>query len=74
MITKIKLGYVPTRRGIFSAPDVIKYRGLTAKRLQELGIGFVDIMDISKEGLFLPYCNFGTEYKDTLPPRTFTVK
>ena len=27
---KIKLGFVPTRRSIFSAPDAIKYRGLTA--------------------------------------------
>ena len=25
---KIKLGFVPTRRSIFSAPDAIKYRGL----------------------------------------------
>ena len=24
---KIKLGFVPTRRSIFSAPDAIKYRG-----------------------------------------------
>ena len=85
MTTKIKLGYAPTRRSIFSAPDAIKYRGLTAKRLQELGIEFVDITDINKEGLlydendrlkivekfrkekidglFLPHCNFGTEYE-----------
>ena len=85
MTTKIKLGYAPTRRSIFSAPDAIKYRGLTAKRLQELGIDFVDITDINKEGLlydendrlkivekfrkekidglFLPHCNFGTEYE-----------
>ena len=25
---KITLGYVPTRRSIFSAPDALKYRGL----------------------------------------------
>lgn len=48
---KIKLGYVPTRRSIFSAPDSIKYRGLTADRLTELGIDFVDITDINEEGL-----------------------
>ena len=36
----IKLGYAPTRRSIFSAPDAIKYRGLTADRLKELGIDF----------------------------------
>ena len=26
---KIKIGYAPTRRSIFSAPDAVKYRGLT---------------------------------------------
>ena len=81
----IKLGFAPTRRSIFSAPDAIKYRGLTAKRLAELGVEFVDITDINAEGLlyddadrikiaekfrnagidglFLPHCNFGTEYE-----------
>ena len=34
----IKLGYAPTRRSIFSAPDAVKYRGLIADRLRELGI------------------------------------
>ena len=80
----IKLGYAPTRRSIFSAPDAIKYRGLTRDRLEELGVSFVDIDDINPEGLlyddkdigpilekfrreqvdglFVPHCNFGTEY------------
>ena len=82
---RIKIGYAPTRRSIFSAPDAIKYRGLTADRLKELDIDFVDITDINEEGLlyndadmykiaekfkaekidglFLPHCNFGTEYE-----------
>lgn len=82
---KIKIGFAPTRRSIFSAPDAVKYRKLTAKRLQELKIDFVDITDINEEGLlycdedrlkiaekfkqervdglFLPHCNFGTEYE-----------
>lgn len=81
----IKLGFAPTRRSIFSAPDARKYRELTADRLHELGIDFVDITDINPEGLlyddadrikiaekfkrekvdglFLPHCNFGTEYE-----------
>jgi L-fucose isomerase-like protein len=81
----IRLGYAPTRRSIFSAPDAIKYRGLTADRLKQLGVDFVDITDINSEGLlyndedmlkiaekfkqekvdglFLPHCNFGTEYE-----------
>ena len=48
---KIKLGFAPTRRSIFSAPDAVKYRGRTAKRLEELGVDFVDITDINEEGL-----------------------
>lgn len=81
---KIVLGFAPTRRSIFSAPDAVKYRGLTAERLRELGVEFVDIDDINEEGLlyseedrlkilekfraagvdglFLPHCNFGTEF------------
>ena len=81
---RIVLGFAPTRRSIFSAPDAVKYRGLTAERLRELGVEFVDIDDINEEGLlyneedrlkilekfraakvdglFLPHCNFGTEF------------
>lgn len=80
----IRIGFAPTRRSIFSAPDAVKYRGLTADRLRELDVDFVDIDDINAEGLlydendrlhildkfraagvdglFLPHCNFGTEY------------
>lgn len=79
------MGFAPTRRSIFSAPDALKYRNLTADRLRELGVEFVDITDINEEGLlyndedrikiaekfkrekvdglFLPHCNFGTEYE-----------
>jgi L-fucose isomerase-like protein len=75
----------PTRRSIFSAPDAVKYRKLTAKRLTDLGIDFIDITDVNSEGLlydetgrkkiaakfksaeidglFIPHCNFGTEYE-----------
>ncbi|MDO5143490.1 MAG: L-fucose/L-arabinose isomerase family protein [bacterium] len=80
----IKIGFAPTRRSIFSAPDAVKYAGLTREKLRELHVEFVDIDDINKEGLlyddadlpaiiskfrsagvdglFLPHCNFGTEY------------
>ena len=49
---RIKIGCLPTRRSIFSAPDAIKYANLTRKRLEELGIEFVDITDVNEEGLF----------------------
>lgn len=51
MSAHIKLGFVPTRRSVFSAPDALKYRDLTAQRLTELGVDFVDIKDINAEGL-----------------------
>ena len=80
----IKIGFAPTRRSIFSAPDAVKYANLTRSRLKELDVDFVDITDINDEGLlyseddmkkiaerfkaekvdglFVPHCNFGTEY------------
>jgi len=51
--TEIKLGYAPTRRSIFSAPDAIKYRGLTKERLLELGVSFVDIDGPYTKGTYL---------------------
>lgn len=50
----MKLGFAPTRRSIFSAPDAIKYANLTREKLKELGVKFVDITDINEEGLL--YC------------------
>jgi L-fucose isomerase-like protein len=47
----IRLGYAPTRRSIFSAPDALRYRGLTRDRLLELGVDLVDIDGINSEGL-----------------------
>ena len=80
----VRLGFAPTRRSIFSAPDAVKYANLTRTRLSELGIEYSDITDINSEGLlyddrdlpaiiekfrtekvdglFIPHCNFGTEY------------
>lgn len=81
---RIVLGYAPTRRSIFSAPDARKYRKIITEKLEELDVEFVDIDDINKkgllfdeddrlkvlkkfqdagvDGLFLPHCNFGTEF------------
>ncbi len=49
---KVKIGFAPTRRSIFSAPDAIKYANLTREKLKEFEIEFVDITDINEEGLF----------------------
>lgn len=50
-MTKVRLGFAPTRRNIFSAPDAVKYANLTRDRLRELGVEFIDINDISEDGL-----------------------
>ena len=48
---KIKLGFAPTRRSIFSAPAAVEYANLTRKKLEEMGVEFVDIDDIAEDGL-----------------------
>mgnify|MGYP004642797813 FL=1 len=48
---KIKLGLAPTRRAIFSAPAAMEYADKTRSRLKELGVEYVDINDISEDGL-----------------------
>ncbi len=48
---KIKIGYAPTRRSIFSSADAKKYRDLIADKLRDLEVEFVDINDINAEGL-----------------------
>ena len=48
---KVILGLTPTRRSIFSAPDAVKYADLTREKLRDLRIEFVDITDISEDGL-----------------------
>ena len=53
----IKIGFAPTRRSIFSAPDAVKFANLTRDRLKELGVEFVDIDDINEEGLLYQECD-----------------
>ena len=50
-MAKVVIGFAPTRRSIFSAPDAVKYADLTRNRLKELGVEFIDINDISDDGL-----------------------
>lgn len=80
----VKIGFAPTRRSIFSAPDAVKYSNLIREKLEKLGVEFVDIKEFNDDGLlyadedviraaekfkkekvdgiFVPHCNFGTEY------------
>ena len=47
----IVVGLAPTRRSIFSAPAAVEYANLTRSKLREMGVEFVDIDDISADGL-----------------------
>jgi len=48
---KIKIGLAPTRRTIFSIEDALKYKKLIQKKLDEMGVEYVDIDDVNEEGL-----------------------
>lgn len=48
----IKIGFAPTRRSIFSAPDAVKYANLTRERLKELGVEFVDTQTSTRRVCF----------------------
>ncbi|MDQ0360184.1 L-fucose/L-arabinose isomerase family protein [Breznakia pachnodae] len=47
----VKLGVIGTRRNIFSKDDAIKFNQLILKKLDELKVDYVDIMDVNEEGL-----------------------
>ena len=49
----IKIGFAPTRRSIFSAPDAVKIRQPDERAFKKSSVlNFVDITDINEEGLF----------------------
>ena len=48
---KIKIGFAPTRRNLFSAETAMEFADLTRKKLKELDIDYVDIKDINDDGL-----------------------
>lgn len=48
---KIKIGFAPTRRTIFSIEDAIRFKGLIQEKLTDMGIDYVNIDDINEEGL-----------------------
>jgi len=52
-MNKIRLGFCPTRRNLFSAQDARKYKDLIREKLNEYEIEIVDIEDVTKEGLLV---------------------
>lgn len=47
------IGYLPTRRNVFSKKDALKYKALTLKKIKSFGYQIIDIEDINDEGLLL---------------------
>ncbi|GAB2027408.1 L-fucose/L-arabinose isomerase family protein [Lactovum odontotermitis] len=56
---KVKIGFAPTRRNLFSASAAIEYADLTRKKLDDLGVDYVDIEEINEDGLI--YDDAGVE-------------
>lgn len=50
-MNEIKLGFAPTRRNLFSAETAIEYANLTREKMTQLGVNYVDILDVTEEGL-----------------------
>lgn len=50
-MVNIKLGFAPTRRSIFSAPEAVKYANATREKLRAMNVEFADIDNISEDGL-----------------------
>ncbi|MDR1600225.1 MAG: fucose isomerase [Oscillospiraceae bacterium] len=48
---RVRVGFAPTRRRIFSVQDALRYKALIADKMRSLGIDFVDIEDVNSEGL-----------------------
>jgi L-fucose isomerase-like protein len=48
---KMKIGYAPTRRFVFSIEEAQKYKNLTLESIQHFDTEIVDINDINEEGL-----------------------
>ncbi|MBF6626366.1 L-fucose/L-arabinose isomerase family protein [Aerococcaceae bacterium zg-BR9] len=47
----VKIGFVPTRRNLFSAESAIDYANMTREKLDDIGVNYIDIMDINEDGL-----------------------
>lgn len=56
-MNKIKLGFIPTRRDIFSKQDALEYKQMILDKLNSWDIATVDIEDINDEGLLFADCD-----------------
>jgi len=52
-VRRLKLGYAPTRRFVFSAEDAFRYKQMIREKIESFGLGIdiVDLEGINEEGL-----------------------
>lgn len=50
-LSKVKIGFAPTRRNLFSADAAVEYANLTRDKMNELGVNYIDILTVNEEGL-----------------------
>ena len=51
LMDKIRIGFAPTRRNLFSAEAAIEYANLTREKMDSLEIDYIDILDCNEDGL-----------------------
>jgi len=51
MDCKVKIGYAPTRRNVFSQEDSLKYKKLIQDKIESWGFEVVDLEGLNEEGL-----------------------
>jgi L-fucose isomerase-like protein len=49
--SRLKIGYVPTRRDLFSINEAIRYKNIVAGEIKRPGLSIVDLESINSEGL-----------------------
>lgn len=63
-MSKLKIGFAPTRRFVFSKEDAHKYKNLIRKFMENYDIEIIDIEDISEEGLLFDNTAMAYEIAD----------
>lgn len=51
MKNRLKLGFAPTRRFVFSKEDAFRFKKLTREKIDDYGVQIVDLEGINEEGL-----------------------
>ncbi len=54
---KVKIGYAPTRRDVFSKEDAHRHREIILEKIKQFDAEIVDIDDINEEGLLFDDCD-----------------